>query len=292
MPRYLVIGGAGVIGSHLVDALLACGHGVCVFDSLTSGRRARLDPRAALITANLTDPSAMQIAMHGASGCFQLANPSPAVFEAAIRAGTIPVVYASSAAVYGAPPAQPVAETCAPAPRTAIGHAHLAAEHAAQAVFATHGLPSLGLRLFSVYGPRQPAGGQAAGVVARFADRLARGLPLKLHGDGNQTRDFLYIGDAIRMLLHGMRRLHAAPQAGILNACTGRATTIRALASQLAHITGVPPRFTPCPADPDTPRDLVGDRTLAGQALGCHARVPLEDGLAWTYGTHPLRHAA
>lgn len=305
MARYVVTGGAGFIGSHLVDALLASGHSVRVIDNLSSGCRKQLDPRAELLQADIADQAALQNAMQDAIGCFHLAAITPrarvsgartaqrsplggmvSVLEAARRCGNVPVVFASGAAIYGEQRDQPIAETCIPAPRTGDGADKLGAELQARSAFQTHGLPSMGFRLFSVYGPRQVPGMPDHGVVATLARQLAAGAPVILHGDGSQTRDFIYVGDVVRFLLRGMTRIQTAPQATVVNACTGRATSVRELARMLGHAIGITPEIVAGPPRRLDIRALIGNPLFSECVLGLRARVVLEDGVAWTFGAH------
>jgi UDP-glucose 4-epimerase len=160
------------------------------------------------------------------------------------------VVYASSAAVYGDNPELPLAEDAAPRPLSAYAADKLGVElHARVAAF-VHDVPTVGLRFFNVYGPGQDPRSPYAGVISVFADRLARGQPLHLHGDGGQTRDFVYVADVVSFLAAAMRRAEAAGEgraAAVYNVCTGRPTTVRELAAILAALAGVPPDLRPSP---------------------------------------------
>ncbi len=300
MPTYLITGGAGFIGSHLADALLADGHDVRVLDDFSTGRRANLDPRCRVLVGDVADPAVLAQAMAGVAGCFHLAaiasvargnadwrgthhtnqSGSIAVFEAARDAGRIPVVYASSAAVYGDLGDAVAREDAVCAPRTAYGADKLGSELHGRVAWGVHGVPTLGLRFFNVYGPRQDPSSPYSGVVSIFAARLARGEGITLHGDGGQTRDFVFVADVVAHLLAAMARLGRAPGAAVLNVCTGRATSVRDLAGTLARLLGRTPQIAHGPARPGDIARSLGDPARARELLGVSAATTLEQGLA------------
>jgi UDP-glucose 4-epimerase len=299
MAVYAISGGAGFIGSHLADDLLADGHEVRVLDDLSTGRRAWVDPRASLIVADIADPVALQRVLDGAAGVFHLAaiasvarsnedwcgthrvnqGGTVAVLQAARQAGGMPVVYASSAAVYGNQ-AGPAHEALPLAPRSAYGADKLGSELHASVGFTVHGVPTAGLRFFNIYGPRQDPRSPYSGVISIFARRVARREPLVIHGDGQQLRDFVSVGDAVRHLRAGMRLLHAAPQAVVMNVCTGRGTTILELSHTIGQIVGHPPEIAFAPPREGDIRTSLGDPRRARALLGIAADTSLRDGLA------------
>lgn len=260
MRRYLVTGGCGFIGSHLVDALLADGHAVRVLDNMSTGVRGRLDSRAELRIADLRTSGAVDAALDGVHGVFHLAAVSAVarcneawveshrtnltgtvrVFDAARRRRPrLPVVYASSAAVYG-DRSGTLAETEPVAPLSPYGADKAACELHAAAAARVHGLPTTGLRFFNVYGPRQNPGDAYAGVISIFVEQIRRGRTITIFGDGEQTRDFVHVGDVVHALISAMAGLEAepTPRAEICNVGTGRATTVRELAATLMTVLG------------------------------------------------------
>jgi UDP-glucose 4-epimerase len=302
LSLFLVTGGAGFIGSHLVDALLAAGHRVRVLDDFSTGKRANLQPSVEIMVADVADPDAVAVALEGATGCFHLAaiasvqranedwlgthrinlGGTIAVLDAARSRGAvsaIPVVYASSAAVYGDVGNQIAAETCRPMPQTAYGADKLGSELHASVAWHVHGVPTLGLRFFNVYGRRQDPRSPYSGVISIFADRIAQGLQITLHGDGGQTRDFVHVSDVVTHLQAGMRRLAEAPGAYVLNVCTGRETSIRSLAATIGALQGVPVDPSHGPARDGDIRRSVGDPGRARAQLGVAAELRLEQGL-------------
>ena len=302
MAMYLVTGGAGFIGSHLADALLAAGHNVRVLDDFSTGKLENLDPRCEILRGDAADPTFVAQAFTGVAGCFHLAavasvqrgneawfethranqSATVAVLEAASKAGQIPVVYASSAAIYGNVGDQVASEALRPAPQTAYGADKFGSELHASIGFAVHGVPSIGLRFFNVYGPRQDPKSPYSGVISIFAGRLAAGLGLTVHGDGGQTRDFVFVADVVRHLRAAMALLHDRPCAEVVNVCTGQATSVLDLAHILSALHGNAVAVSHGPARLGDIRQSLGDPAKAIALLGVKAEVLLRDGLALT----------
>lgn len=306
MATFLVTGGCGFIGSHLVDLLLRQGHRVRVLDDLSGGRTHNLAPEAELMIGDVADAALVALAMQGVTGCFHLAASAGlgdsaedwlanhrtdltgtiAVFDAA-RGRSVPVVYASSAAVYGDGGDQRLSEMAPPRPLTAQAADKLGCELHARIAASLHGVPTAGLRFFHVYGPRQAAT-PAAGVIAAFAARLLAGEPLPLHGDGEQIRDFIFVADAAAHLVAAMDRLlerqrdRRPAAAGLFNVCTGQPTRIRELAALMVRLSGRPLRLQPLPARAGEVRRTLGDPSAAIRHLRVAATTALEDGLRQT----------
>lgn len=298
----LVTGGAGFIGSHLVDSLLADGFRVRVLDDLSTGKRRNLDPCVELVVADVADRATVAAAMAGTAGVFHLAAVASvaranedwpgthrsnqagtvAVLDAARAAGRLPVVYASSAAIYGDTGGEPAHEGLTPNPATAYGVDKLGSELHARVGSRIHGVPTLGLRFFNVYGPRQDPSSPYSGVISIFARKVAEGAAIVLHGDGGQTRDFVHVTDVVAHLRAAMQQLRAEPAAAgqALNVCTGRAVAVRDLALLLGRLRGAPPRIEHGPARPGDIRHSRGRPEAAVAALGVRAAMALEDGLA------------
>ena len=310
MARYLVTGGAGFIGSHLADALLRDGHQVRVLDDFSTGKRENLDERCDLVVGDVSNPATVSGAMVGMDGCFHLAaiasvvranedwmgthrvnlGGTVAVLDAAARHGGVPVVYASSAAVYGALDGV-AAEDSAVAPLSAYGADKLGSELHARAGFRVHGVPSVGFRFFNVYGPRQDPHSPYSGVISIFAAALAAGRGLTIHGDGGQSRDFVFVSDIVAFLQAGMVQAVCAPGALVLNACTGRETTIRGLADTLGTLLQSRPAITAGPARAGDVRRSVGCPSKAHAEVGVLAQTGLAPGLEATLA-HGLMGAA
>jgi UDP-glucose 4-epimerase len=308
----LVTGGAGFIGSHLVDSLLADHYGVRVLDDLSTGHRRNLDPRAEIVVADVSDRPAMAAVMAGVAGVFHLAavasvmrgnedwlgthriNQSGTVTvldtartEAVSQVQNVPVVYASSAAVYGDTGNEAAHEGMSPNPATAYGVDKLGSELHARVGSLIHGVPTLGLRFFNIYGPRQDPSSPYSGVISIFARKVAARETIMLHGDGRQTRDFVHVADVVAHLRAAMDRL-LPEQIGaggnlagkVLNVCTGRAVTVHELASMLGRLHGRTLQIEYGPARPGDIRHSRGRWEAAKAALGVRAGIALEDGLA------------
>ena len=303
MARFLVTGGAGFIGSHLVEALLDEGHAVRVLDDLSSGQRKNLPWQAEMIEADVTDPQAVDRAFDGVDGCFHLAAIASVVrshrewlrthqvnltgtinvFDQARpsrRRREVPVVYASTAAIYGNCGNVPVDEESPAAPLSAYGADKHACELHARVAGAIHGVPTVGLRFFNLYGPRQDPLSPYSGVVSIFADRLLRGEPVEIFGDGEQARDFTYIADAVGALRRAMRV--ASTSALVFNICTGQATSVRGLAQTMAELCGTELIVHHRSARCGEVRISIGDPRRAAQRLGFTAQTTLTKGLAMT----------
>lgn len=294
--RALVTGGAGFIGSHLVDALLDGGSDVLVLDHLRRPKpnldsaRAR---GAGVLRADVTDTDAMrdrmrefkpEVVFHLAAQIDvrrSVADPSTdahvnvggtaAVLTAARDAGVGRVVLASTAGVYGDPAELPTPEHAPVAPLSPYGASKAAAESYLEMWGRLHGLSTLSLRMSNVYGPRQNPHGEA-GVVAIFCGAAVEGRPVTIYGDGGQTRDFIYVGDVVDAFV----RAGSATARGALNVCTGRETRLTDLAAALRLQT------QPGPARLGEIRRSCLDPRAAADALGWRARTPLDEGLELT----------
>ncbi|MDP3262532.1 MAG: NAD-dependent epimerase/dehydratase family protein [Tabrizicola sp.] len=303
MTKYLVTGGCGFVGSHLCDALVGAGAGVIVLDNLSTGKTSNLPVGAQLVEGDVADPDAVARAIHGVDGVFHLAGiasveycnthwreghrtnltGSVTVFEAAKNAGKVPVVYTSSAAVYGDAGDGAAHEDRMAAPLTAYGADKLGSELHARIATSVHGVPTIGLRPFNIYGPRQDPSSAYSGVISIFNDRLRTRQPITIFGDGLQTRDFVVVTDVVQMLIAAMRKSPA--EAGrVFNACTGRATSLLDLMAILARLHRTEPNVTYCPPRAGDIRHSLGDPARATAALGVQASVALEAGLKLLLG--------
>jgi UDP-glucose 4-epimerase len=298
--KALVTGGAGFIGSHLVDALVARGDSVVVIDDLSTGRRENLalaGDRVRLIEGCVTDRAAVDAAMAGCEVVFHQAAVAsvPAtidrpvhtnrvnfggtlnVLEAARAAGARRVVFASSAALYGDVGDTPCHEGMAPNPQSPYAVEKLGSEHYVRVWAELFGLETVALRYFNVFGPRQDPSSAYSGVISIFVDRLRRGLVPTIYGDGEQTRDFVYVGDVVAANL-AAADVERAPGL-VCNIGRGDTTTLNTLYGHLAAILGGPPAPSYGPTRAGDIRHSRANVDRAAALLGWCAQVPVAEGL-------------
>lgn len=300
MAIYLITGGAGFVGSHLAEFLTGLGHEVRVIDDMSTGQDANLRYCTFVQRDDILSPKALLRAVEGVEGIFHLAAVSSVqaylegwanatrinamggalVFETAARAG-IPVVYASSAAVYGAAETVPLAETAPTVPLSGYGADKLGLELHASTMATMLGLQAIGVRFFNIFGPRQLRGSPYSGVLTIFMDRWLAGEPLTVFGDGQQTRDFIHVRDAARALWLAMEQARDG-QRGVYNVCSGRGTTVLQLAQSLSQAVGQPLEIRHADPRPGEIRTSLGDPGLAQRALGFQTSVDIDEGIMET----------
>ena len=299
--RYLVTGGCGFIGSHTTAALVAAGNDVLILDNLSTGKLHNLPRGAELMIGDITDSAAVGEAMEGVDGVFHLAavasveqcnqhwpvchrtnlGGTVTIFEAARRTrrgGPVPVVYASSAAVYGESARVPLRETAWSRPQSPYGADKLGCELHAAAGFRVHGLPTCGIRFFNVYGPGQDSASPYSGVISIFCDRARKEQEITIFGDGRQTRDFVYVADAVDGLLAAMDRCRE--EATVVNICTGRATSLLDLVDHIEQHLHTRARLRFAERRPGDIGVSVGDPSFGAEHLGFRAQTTVRAGLA------------
>ena len=317
-PLVVVTGGAGFIGSHTVDALVAAGCQVVVLDNFSTGRWANLrqfrgDDRVEVVTCNVADglfaPLADPVRRRGSvsaiihlaaqtSVVYSIDNPldelrtnsigTVQVLEYARRTGVGRVVFASSAAAYGDVTRFPVAEDERCRPLSPYGIDKRAGELWLAYHRAVHGITTVPLRFFNVYGPRQDPSSPYSGVISIFIDRAMAGRDLTIFGDGEQTRDFVYVGDVVRAVVAAARG--PVPADGDpVNIATGRESTVSQLAELVVELcrdgrggAGAGSAIHHADARPGEIRRSVATVDRAATLLGFRAEVTLADGLART----------
>jgi UDP-glucose 4-epimerase len=312
-PISLVTGGAGFIGSHLVDDLIRSGQPVRVFDDFSTGLRENLahhGSRLEIVEGSLTDPAALAKAMPGVQTIYHLGalasvarsveNPAVShaacatgtlnLLDAARRAGVRRVVYAASSSAYGGSSgAGGQTEDQLPAAKSPYAAAKLAGELYMQAFAATYGIETVRVRFFNIFGPRQRADSPYSGVIALFTAALARGEAPTVQGDGLQSRDFTYVANAVQAL----RKAASAPgvSGNVYNVGTGRSVTILDLIRELNAIfrLDLQPKFT-APRTGDV-RFSQADISRTRRDLGYDPLVTFEAGLretvTWYLSTLP-----
>jgi UDP-glucose 4-epimerase len=305
--RSLVTGGAGFIGSNLVDALLELGDDVVVLDDLSSGRRENLDRAieagAKLVEGGITDPDSVDLAFTEAKPdrVFHLAaqidvrrSVADPVYDLSVNVGgTIALlerlraqgsgrfVFASTGgAIYGEGAGRelPLGEDAESQPEAPYGQSKLAAEGYLGLYRRMHGIDAVAMRLGNVYGPRQDPLGEA-GVVAIFCNAMNTGGTPKVFGDGAQTRDYIFVGDVAAAFIAGSEGNTEGP----FNIGTGIETSVLELGTRLGEVAGV--AFEPelAPARPGEVQRISIDSSRAGEELGWSAATGLDDGLAATW---------
>ncbi len=304
----LVTGGAGFIGSHLVDELVRRGRPVRVFDDFSTGQRenlAHLGNLVEIVEGDLTDPVAVARAVRGAGLVFHLgalasvarsvenplvshaacATATVNVLDAARQSGVRRVVFAASSSAYGGTSSEAgQTEDILPAALSPYAAAKLAGEYYMQAFAATYGLETVRLRFFNIFGPRQRADSPYSGVIAIFAALMASGKVPTVHGDGLQSRDFTYVGNAVQALL----RASEAPEVSgnVYNVGTGSSITVLDLVRELNKILGTDLTPTFGPSRTGDVRFSRADIRRTRRDLGYEPTVSFAEGLRKTVNAY------
>ncbi|KDE56432.1 SDR family oxidoreductase [Methanoculleus sp. MH98A] len=301
--RYIVTGGAGFIGSNLAEQLARDGHEVVIVDDLSAGRRENIEhllvhPRVTFVEGSVTDLALLVDACAGADGIFHqaaiasvprsVANPLETnevnvagtlnVLWAAKECGVPAVVAASTSAIYGDDPVFPKCETMAPGPLSPYAVSKLAGEHYGNVFADLYGIRTVFLRYFNVFGPRQDPNSEYAAVIPKFITRMLEDKPPIIYGDGEQTRDFIFVGDVVRANIRAME----GNASGVFNIAGGSRISLNRLASVLAEIAGIHRRPVYEPPRPGDIRDSLAEIARARDAFGFSPRCTLEAGLRET----------
>ena len=298
--RYLVTGGAGFIGSHIVEELMQQQHEVVIFDNFSSGKRENIQPflntkNVELVQGSITDLALLKKTFAGADGIFHeaaiasvprsVAHPVDThdvnlsgtlnVLVAARDCGVKKVLFASSAAVYGDNPVLPKHESMTPDLLSPYAVSKLASEQYCSVFSRLYGVQCTSLRYFNVFGPRQDPTSPYSGVISKFVSNCLGHRPIVIYGDGHQTRDFVYVKDIVQANVQAMER----DVPGVYNVACGLRIDLLTLVDMIAEITGisVPITFAP-PAKGDV-RDSVADITLAKESIGYVPRWSVQQGL-------------
>jgi len=313
--RYLITGGAGFIGSHLVEHLVAAGDDVTVLDDLSSGRRANLAAvrgQIRFIRGSVTDLNTCRRAVervdcvlhHAAVTSVQRSVDEPVVTHQVNATGTLNVllaardkgvrrvVYAGSTSAYGNPATLPNSEEHVTRPLSPYAASKLAGEDYCVACQATYGLETVVLRYFNIFGPRQDPNSQYAAVVPRFITTALAGEPPTIFGDGKQTRDFVFIANVVHANLLAARAPAADVSGQVFNIGSGKGVSVNQLWEHIRRLAGVPlaPVYTQGRAG--EVRDSVAELARARRLLGYAPIVDFEEGLRQTIAFYRARRDA
>ncbi len=300
--RIVVTGGAGFIGSHIVDAYVAAGHEVVVVDSLWShggGRREHIPERVSFVHADVRDEAVQRVfadfkpevvSHHAAQHSVAIGSREPKydaevnvlgllnVLEAAVKAGTRKVLFASSAATYGNAESMPVDEHSPQAPVSPYGITKMVSEHYLRFFREQHGLDYTAFRYGNVYGPRQDPNGEA-GVIAIFLGKFLQRQGVRIDWDGEQTRDYVNVADVVRANLLGLDQ--GSGEIYVIG--TGTPTSVNQLYRAMVEVTGFEAPVTRAERRPGDAREVYFDPAKAERELGWKAQVALLDGMRATY---------
>ncbi|HXW63172.1 MAG TPA: SDR family oxidoreductase [Candidatus Acidoferrales bacterium] len=302
--RYLVTGGAGFIGSNIVEELVRRGQDVAVLDDLSAGKEANLSAvrsKIAFHVGSITDLAAVQEASKGIDYIIHLAARTsvprsvidPLETNRVNIDGTLNVlvvsrdckvrriVYAASSSAYGESPTLPKIETMQSEPISPYGVTKYAGELYAQVFGRVYGLENTSLRYFNVFGPRQDPTSQYSGVLSRFMLALLEGTPLTIYGDGEQSRDFTYVDNVVDQTLRACQASGASGQ--VFNGGTGARITLNEVVKLLERITGEKIRVKYDPPRTGDIRHSQADISLARRVLGYSPSVSFEEGLSRTW---------
>ena len=304
MSRYLVTGGAGFIGSHLVDRLVETGETVRVVDDLSTGHRHNLVQHAAgafeFIEADLAEIGVATRAVEGIDYALHIAaipsvprsvkdpvtshranvDATLLLFEAARTAEVKRVVFASSSSVYGDSPTLPKHEKMPTNPLSPYALQKLIGEQYGQLFNSLYGLDTVALRFFNVFGPRQDPSSPYSGVISLFTSALSQGQQPTIHGDGGQTRDFTYVSDVASGVIAASTA--AGVSGKVINLAPGGRVSLNSLFEVLRDVIGVDLEPLHGPPRKGDVRDSQADNTLARELLGFDPQVTVEEGLRRT----------
>ncbi|HEY3297476.1 MAG TPA: SDR family oxidoreductase [Armatimonadota bacterium] len=300
MAKFLVTGGAGFIGSHIVELLVSEAHDVVVYDNFSTGREVNIEPFAdkiAVVRGDILDAHALDAAMVGVdyvvhhaaevSAVKSVEDPMLAnevnvtgtlnVLRSARDCGVKRLVLASSSAIYGDTGREPQSEKNLPSPLSPYGATKICGEHYCTVFNEIYRLETVRLRYFNVFGPRQNPNSQYAAVIPKFADRILAGKEVHIYGDGEQTRDFIFVKDVARANL--IACLHESAPGEVFNIAGGRNLSVNELAELLMTVTG---KLVPIVHDAPNIGEIkysASDTRKAREILGFEPNVSIEEGL-------------
>lgn len=303
--RYLVTGGAGFIGSNTVDELVHRGHSVVVLDDLSSGKEdnlAEIRNKITFIKGSITDIEVVRKAMHEAEFVLHLAARTSVprsvkdpletnrinvegtlnVLVAAKELRVKRVVFAASSSAYGETPTLPKVESMQPAPISPYGVTKYVGEIYGQAFLKCYGLETVSLRYFNIFGPRQDPGSPYSGVLAKFCTAFLEDTPPVVFGDGEQTRDFTFVDNAVHANLLACEAPNVAGK--VFNVGCGDRISLNQVLAALGKVTGKPLQAQYDPPREGDIRDSQADISEARRYLGYAPQVGFQEGLELTFG--------
>lgn len=289
--KLLVTGGAGFIGSSLVDALVERGFEVHIIDNLSNGKKENVNKKAVLHILDITVLDSIKPIFVGADYVFHLAalprvqysieNPAETnkinvegtlnVLIASVEAKVKKVIYSASSSAYGDQPVMPLKENFTPAPKSPYGLQKYLGELYCRLWSEVYNLPTVSLRYFNVYGPRYNSEGAYALVIGKFLKQRVNGEPMTITGNGEQTRDFTHIRDVVRANILAMESQKVG-QGEVINIGSGQNQSI----NKIARLIGGPVAYIPARLEP---QDTLADNSLARELLGWKPEVKFEDGV-------------
>jgi len=297
--RILVTGGAGHIGSHIIDELIDMGAGsIIVYDNLAEGRKSNLAHVSGgieIVRRDIRDYEDLEAVMAGCDFAFHIASilllecrvrPRKAlavnvtgtfnVLQAAVKAGVKKVVFASTGSVYGEPLYLPMDEEHPYNSETLYGTTKIAGEHLLRNFYQAYGLEYVGLRYWNVYGPRQHYKGAYTQIIPRWFDRIQAGKPLVVHGDGSQTMDMTYVTDTARA---SVLALQSEVTNDFINAGTGKSTSVLEVAEIMMEVTGYDLPLTYIPQDVNLVKSRQCATEKAKELIGFEAQISVREGI-------------
>jgi nucleoside-diphosphate-sugar epimerase len=304
MATHLVTGGAGFIGSSIAETLLASGDTVRVIDDFSTGRRSNLEGmtgKLEIVEASICDADAVKRVMRGVDVVFHQAaipsvsrsveNPTASmmvsvqgttiVLEAARQAGVRRVVYAASSSAYGNTPTLPKVETMPAAPLSPYAVAKFAGEQMMRVYAHIHGMETVSLRYFNVFGPRQDPNSQYAAVIPNFITAALLEKPFTVFGDGEQTRDFCFIDNTVSANLLAAQTTSKL-EGQMVNVACGDRTSLNQLITLIGEETGTTMQPTYVPTRAGDVRDSLADVEAARKLLGFEPKIRIREGLKRT----------
>jgi UDP-glucose 4-epimerase len=303
--RFLITGAAGFLGSTLANSLVSAGHSVRAVDDLSTGTPDKLLREVAFTRGDVNDRPKLWTLLQDIDCVYHLAarvvvpesvlypreyntvnvGGTVTLMEAMRDVGVRRVVFASSGAIYGNLPTQPVKENVVPNPKSPYAVSKLAAEYYTHTIGSLWNIETVCLRIFNAYGPNQQLPPTHPPVIPYFLKQAHENATIVIHGDGNQTRDYIYVDDVVNGLVAAATA--SAVNRSTINIGSGRETTVRDLARLIVEITGSHPEIVYNTRNDGGPNRMCADISLAREKLNFHPRTPLEIGLQMTYENDP-----